>query len=91
MVTMIYRMMMQDLARFGTVFVIFIMGFSQAYFIIFLTFEPQEDCDSDTDDDCQDSNPMENFVESIAMTFLMSLGEVMDIWKALEFSKHCKH
>ena len=83
-------MMMQDLARFGTVFVIFVMGFSQAFFIIFLTFEPQTDCDSDTDDDCQDSNPMENFVESILMTFLMSLGEVMDIWKALEFSKHCK-
>ena len=31
---------------------------------------------------------MRTFIESIAMTFLMSLGEVMDIWKALEYSKH---
>ena len=52
MVTMIYRMMVQDLARFGTVFAIFVMGFSQAYFIIFLTFKPEEGCDPDEDDDC---------------------------------------
>ena len=51
MVTMIYRMMMQDLARFGTVFFIFVMGFSQAYFIIFLSFEEQPDCE-ENDDDC---------------------------------------
>ena len=49
---MIYRMMVQDLARFGTVFAIFVMGFSQAYFIIFLTFKPEEGCDPDEDDDC---------------------------------------
>ena len=39
MVIMIYRMMAQDLARFGTVFIIFVMGFSQAFFIMFLSFE----------------------------------------------------
>ncbi len=30
MVAMIYRMMSQDLAKFGVVFFIFLMGFSQA-------------------------------------------------------------
>ena len=45
-------MMVQDLARFGTVFAIFVMGFSQAYFIIFLTFKPEEGCDPDENDDC---------------------------------------
>ena len=36
----------------------------------------------------QADNPMPDFVESILMTFLMSLGEVMDIWYSLEKSWH---
>ena len=44
MVIMIYRMMAQDIARFGTVFAIFLFGFSQAFFIIFLSFEPDPPC-----------------------------------------------
>ena len=52
MVTMIYRMMMQDLARFGTVFFIFVMGFSQAFFIIFLSFVGDVGCDPDNDEEC---------------------------------------
>ena len=90
MVTMIYRMMMQDLARFGTVFGIFVMGFSQAFFIIFLSFEEPEleegeECE---DGECVENNPMPDFVESILSTFQMSLGEVMDVWTALEQSNH---
>ena len=52
MVTMIYRMMMQDLARFGTVFTIFVMGFSQAFYIIFLSFKGDDDCDPQEDQEC---------------------------------------
>ena len=52
MVTMIYRMMMQDLARFGTVFTIFVMGFSQAFYIIFLSFKGDTDCDPNDDQEC---------------------------------------
>ena len=52
MVTMIYRMMMQDLARFGTVFAIFVMGFSQAFYIIFLSFKGDDDCDPNDDQEC---------------------------------------
>lgn len=52
MVTMIYRMMMQDLARFGTVFTIFVMGFSQAFYIIFLSFKGDDDCDPNEDQEC---------------------------------------
>ena len=52
MVTMIYRMMMQDLARFGTMFTIFVMGFSQAFYIIFLSFKGDTDCDPNDDQEC---------------------------------------
>ena len=88
MVTMIYRMMMQDLARFGTVFIIFIMGFSQAFFIIFLSFEEPPEDEECEEGDCVESNLMPDFVESLLITFQMSLGEVMDVWVALEQSSH---
>ena len=56
MVTMIYRMMAQDLARFGTVFIIFVCGFSQAMFIMFLSFQPDdeddEECDGEDIEEC---------------------------------------
>ena len=97
MVIMIYRMMAQDLARFGTVFVIFVMGFSQAFFIIFLSFEfdptiedvEMEDgkCDPNDDDNCINT-PMPDFTESILVTFLMATGELMVTWSALAHTKH---
>ncbi|KAK8390258.1 hypothetical protein O3P69_010148 [Scylla paramamosain] len=37
-VTMIYTMLVGDLLRFVTIYFVFIMGFSQAYFIIFNSF-----------------------------------------------------
>ena len=39
MVIMVYRMLAQDLMRFGIIYSMFIMGFSQAYYIMFQSFE----------------------------------------------------
>ena len=39
MVIMIYRMLAQDLMRFGIIYTMFIMGFAQAYYIIFQSYE----------------------------------------------------
>ena len=76
MVIMIYRMMAQDLARFGTVFIIFVMGFSQAFFIIFRSFEfdhevaevDEGQCDDEEEaqqnSNCVVSYPLENSIES---------------------------
>ena len=56
MVIMIYRMMAQDLARFGTVFVIFVCGYAQAMFIMFRSFQPDdeddEECDGEDIEEC---------------------------------------
>ena len=41
MVIMIYRMLAQDLMRFGIIYTMFIMGFAQAYYIIFQSYEVQ--------------------------------------------------
>ena len=38
MVIMIYRMLAQDLMRFGIIYSIFIMGFGQAYYLIFMSY-----------------------------------------------------
>ena len=42
-VIMIYRMIAKDLLRFFVIYLIFIMGFSQAYYIIFQTYDGELD------------------------------------------------
>ena len=42
MVIMVYRMLAQDIVRFGSVFFIFVMGFSQGYFVLFQSFDTSE-------------------------------------------------
>lgn len=41
-VVMIYRMVMGDLLRFVCIYMVFVIGFSQAYYIVFLTFDNSE-------------------------------------------------
>ena len=38
MVIMIYRMLAQDLMRFGIIYVIFLMGFGQAFYLVFMSY-----------------------------------------------------
>ena len=46
-------MLAQDLMRFGIIYFIFLMGFGQAYYLIFMSYETPDD------------NPMDSPVESI--------------------------
>ena len=77
-VTMIYRMMANDLLRFVIIYLIFVMGFAQSYYIIFQSY----------DEDAEDDNPMSTPVESFLQVFIMSLGNFGDNWDALEATKH---
>ena len=104
MVIMIYRMLAQDLTRFLTIFGIFNMGFSQAFFIIFQSYKFEADEEEDqklidenggecpddfpNDNDVCLNNPMPDWIESLLQTFLMSLGEVFDIWDGLQHTHH---
>jgi len=83
-VVMIYRMVMGDLLRFVSIYLVFVLGFSQAFYIIFLTF----DNPSAPDDQDAESNPMPSPMESIVAMFLMSLTNFGDYYGAMVSTQH---
>lgn len=84
-VVMIYRMIMGDLLRFVSIYLVFVMGFSQSYYIIYLSFD--NPLTPDGIDDTV-SNPMPNPTESIMAMFLMSLTTFGDYYAAFETTEH---
>ncbi|KAF2896771.1 hypothetical protein ILUMI_09404 [Ignelater luminosus] len=84
-VVMIYRMVMGDLLRFAAIYMVFVMGFSQAFYIIFLSYDnpltPEDVDDSAT-------NPMSSPIECIIAMFLMSLTNFGDYYAAFEKTEH---
>ncbi|KAH0821155.1 hypothetical protein GEV33_001636 [Tenebrio molitor] len=84
-VVMIYRMVMGDLIRFASIYLVFVMGFSQAFYIIFLSFDnpltPEDVDDSAT-------NPISTPIESIMAMFLMSMTNFGDYYTAFERTDH---
>ncbi|XP_072757468.1 transient receptor potential cation channel subfamily V member 5 [Anoplolepis gracilipes] len=84
-VVMIYRMITGDLLRFVCIYLVFVMGFSQAYYIIFLSFD-NPNTPEGVDDSI--SNPMPSPMESVMAMFLMSLTNFGDYFGAFERTKH---
>ncbi|XP_066600536.1 transient receptor potential cation channel subfamily V member 5 isoform X2 [Prorops nasuta] len=84
-VVMIYRMIMGDLLRFVSIYLVFVMGFSQAYYIIFLSFD-NPNTPEGVDDSV--SNPMPSPMESIMAMFLMSMTNFGDYYNAFERTEH---
>ncbi|KAJ8668889.1 hypothetical protein QAD02_000148 [Eretmocerus hayati] len=84
-VVMIYRMITGDLLRFVCIYLVFVMGFSQAYYIIFLSFD-----NPGTPDGVDDTqvNPMPSPMESIMAMFLMSMANFGDYYEAFENTEH---
>lgn len=82
---MIYRMVMGDLLRFVVIYLVFVMGFSQAYYIVFLSFDNPE-----TPDDVDDTqtNPLPSPMESIVAMFLMSLTNFGGYYEAMARTNH---
>lgn len=83
---MIYRMVVGDLLRFVCIYMVFVMGFSQAYYIIFLTFDNSEEEDPEPE-----LNPISSPMESFISMFLMSLGNFGDYYGGMEFTQHETH
>ncbi|XP_062528665.1 transient receptor potential cation channel subfamily V member 5 isoform X1 [Bombyx mori] len=84
-VVMIYRMVMGDLLRFVCIYLVFVMGFSQAYYVIFLSFD-NPNTPEGVDDSV--SNPMPSPMESIMAMFLMSLTSFSDYYTAFDRTDH---
>ncbi|XP_011054744.1 PREDICTED: transient receptor potential cation channel subfamily V member 5 isoform X2 [Acromyrmex echinatior] len=84
-VVMIYRMIMGDLIRFVSIYLVFVMGFSQAYYIIFLSFD-----NPNTPEGIDDSitNPMPSPMESVMAMFLMSMTNFGDYFGAFDRTEH---
>ncbi|CAG9802186.1 unnamed protein product [Chironomus riparius] len=82
-VVMIYRMVVGDLLRFVTIYMVFIMGFSQAYYIVFLTFDNSEEEEPEPE-----LNPISSPMESFISMFLMSLGNFGDYYGGMEYTAH---
>ena len=82
-VTMIYRMMAADLLRFVIIYTIFVMGFSEAFYIIYISFDREK-----TEDPEYTPNPMENAVESVISNLIMSLGNFGVYWETFKATDH---
>ncbi|EFN65752.1 Transient receptor potential cation channel subfamily V member 5 [Camponotus floridanus] len=84
-VVMIYRMITGDLLRFVSIYLVFVMGFSQAYYIIFLSFD-----NPNTPEGVDDSitNPMPSPMESVMAMFLMSMTNFGDYYATFDRTEH---
>ncbi|XP_076364510.1 LOW QUALITY PROTEIN: transient receptor potential cation channel subfamily V member 5-like [Tachypleus tridentatus] len=71
-VVMIYKMIVTDLLRFVTIYLVFVMGFSQAFYVIFLTHNGEG------------ANFFGSPVASVMAMFVMSLAEFGDIYEEFE-------
>ncbi|KAF6022629.1 Nan [Bugula neritina] len=78
-VTMIYKMLVGDLLRFFTIYLIFLIGFSQAMYIVHINFEPTE-----TYQDTPFSSP----TEALMGMFYMSMGEFIVMYDTLNYTGH---
>lgn len=78
---MIYRMVIGDLLRFACIYLVFVMGFSQAFYIIFLTFDNSEEENPEPE-----LNPISSPMESFIAMFLMSLGNFGDYFGGMAFT-----
>lgn len=86
-VVMIYRMVMGDLIRFVSIYLVFVMGFAQSYYLIFLSFDnPPVTPEGGADD--AESNPVPSPMESIVAMFLMSLTNFGDYYGTMDRTNH---
>ncbi|XP_076042112.1 uncharacterized protein LOC143026009 [Oratosquilla oratoria] len=81
-VTMIYTMLVGDLLRFVTIYLVFVLGFSQAYYTIFRSHGKLMGKSQ-----CQ-ANPMPSPAESVMAMFIMSLNNFGDVYDSLECTDH---
>ncbi|KAF2362077.1 Ankyrin repeat [Trinorchestia longiramus] len=81
-VTMIYTMLVGDLLRFVTIYFVFVMGFSQAYYVIYTSYTAKS-----SKSHCK-TNPLSTPVESVLNMFIMSLGNFGSVYEGTECTAH---
>ncbi|KAF1749111.1 hypothetical protein GCK72_025578 [Caenorhabditis remanei] len=89
-VLMVYKIIVRDMLRFLLIYSFFLMGFAQAFFVIFKSCERAEivyrEKHNYTDDE-EFENIMEDGVEAVMRMFIMSVGEFGALYKNLNECK----
>uniref|UniRef100_A0A0K0FHM7 ANK_REP_REGION domain-containing protein n=1 Tax=Strongyloides venezuelensis TaxID=75913 RepID=A0A0K0FHM7_STRVS len=82
-VLMLYKIIIRDFLRFFLIYAIIVIGFSQAFYIIFLGYKRIDGKSTMTN---EDTNMMANILESYVRMFIMSLTEFAVFFEELQ---HC--
>uniref|UniRef100_A0A8R1HYI0 ANK_REP_REGION domain-containing protein n=1 Tax=Caenorhabditis japonica TaxID=281687 RepID=A0A8R1HYI0_CAEJA len=93
-VLMVYKIIVRDMLRFMLIYSIFLMGFAQAFFIMFKSCERAEVDFQENNNLTKDSeyiekfeNIMEDGLEAVMRMFIMSVGEFGALYKNLNECK----
>ncbi|CAI4222328.1 unnamed protein product [Auanema sp. JU1783] len=81
-VLMLYKIIIRDLMRFFLIYLVIVVGFSQAFYIIFLGYKKKYT------GNIRDRNIMGNIAESYVRMFIMSLTEFSVFFQQLEECEH---
>ncbi|EYC24638.1 hypothetical protein Y032_0013g2022 [Ancylostoma ceylanicum] len=83
-VLMVYTIIATDIRRFLMIYGIFLMGFSQAFYLVFLSCEraEQDQLPSATDQD-RFQNVIQNPAEAFIRTFILTIGEFTVLYRNL--------
>lgn len=81
-VLMLYKIIVRDLNRFFIIYVIIGIGFSQAFYVIFLRYNRPDDPEFDIH---KDGTIMSSVPESLIRMFIMSLTEFTVFFEHLEY------
>ena len=76
-VIMIYKMIVSDLLCFGLIYLMFVLGFAQAFFVIFRTHK-----------DPSSNIFFSGVIDSVMTMFLMSINDFGDVYKEFDNTDH---
>ncbi|XP_035213588.1 transient receptor potential cation channel subfamily V member 5-like, partial [Stegodyphus dumicola] len=75
-VVMIYKMILTDLLCFVTIYLVFVLGFAQAYYVIFLSYRAEK------------PSFFDDPIQSVLAMFVMSLSEFGDTYEQFHHTAH---
>ncbi|VDN94168.1 unnamed protein product [Brugia pahangi] len=82
-VLMIYTILSRDLSRFFLIYAIFLIGFSQAFYIIFMSCNRQKAEYQNTTLSKDTDGIMDHPMEAIMRIFIMTIGEFMVFYRKM--------
>ncbi|KAK6756152.1 hypothetical protein RB195_014503 [Necator americanus] len=82
-VLMVYTIIATDLTRFIVIYSIFLVGFSQSFYIIFTACERAAKQIQDAGGSSEFQNVIDNPSEALLRTFIMTIGEFMTLYKEM--------